>query len=57
MNKTQIQGYKKICPYCKTGIISMYQKQLESNFNVHVFNCPENPQNNKEEQNAHIRPN
>ena len=40
---TKIDGYKKICPYCKTEIISMYEKQLDFNFRIHTETCDENP--------------
>jgi hypothetical protein len=41
--KIEVTQYKKICPYCKTGIISMYEKQLAFNFGVHIATCPERP--------------
>lgn len=40
--------YKQICPYCGTGIISAYKKQLAFNFGVHIGTCPENPKNMRE---------
>jgi len=47
--KTEEKIYKKICPYCKTGIISLYEKQLAFNFGVHTSTCQENPKNKKEQ--------
>jgi hypothetical protein len=44
----EMTQYKKVCPYCNTGIISMYEKQLAFNFGVHLSTCPENPKNKKE---------
>jgi hypothetical protein len=46
--------YKKICPYCGTGIISMYEKQLDFNYGVHESTCPENPKNKKENENVQV---
>jgi predicted molibdopterin-dependent oxidoreductase YjgC len=43
------QVYKKVCPYCGTGIISMWQKQLDFNFDVHIRTCPENPLNQEKQ--------
>ena len=43
----EVKQYKKICPYCKTGIISMYEKQLAFNYGVHESTCSENPKNKK----------
>ena len=41
--KIEVTQYTKKCPYCGTGIISMYEKQLSFNFGVHVATCEENP--------------
>ena len=45
-NKTEeknIKAFKRVCPYCKFGIISMYKKQLDQNLQVHMLTCNENP--------------
>jgi hypothetical protein len=45
-NKTKEEQqtvYSKVCPYCNTKIISMYEKQLDFNFSVHEATCQENP--------------
>jgi len=46
----KVKEYKKVCPYCGTGIISMYPKQLDFNFNIHQDNCEYNPKNMEKKQ-------
>lgn len=52
METTDIKGYKRICPYCGTSIISMYEKQLDFNFNVHMTTCKDNPKKIMVEDNS-----
>ena len=32
---------KKRCPYCEKEVTSLYQKQLDYNYEQHIKNCKE----------------
>ena len=37
----------KKCPHCDKVITSLYQKQLESNYEIHLRNCKEKPKDER----------
>ena len=43
---TEVKVFEKICPICGKKIISLNEKQMEYNFNLHYISCKE--KNNKE---------
>jgi hypothetical protein len=45
MTHEKVNGFQMICPYCHTKMISIYKKQLDFNFKVHLETCEEKPNN------------
>jgi len=46
---------KKICPHCGKRIYSIYQKQLEFNYNSHLMSCKKNPSNKSADTNDNAK--
>jgi len=46
MEKTKIEGYKKVCDICGIAITSLSKKQLNYNYFLHHSSCQEKKKKN-----------